>query len=315
MSGAEPIVSVVIVTSRPIRLAFALDALREQTIGTNRFEVVVVRDPSSAGPLEDPPGDLDCRVLVEGTGANIASLRNAGWQSARAPFVAFTDDDCRPSPEWLERALAEAAPGVIVQGRTEPDPDELHLLHGLARTQFIREESPWLQTCNIVYPRAMLEALGGFDEEFAQIGEDADLGARAVEAGASVRFVAEALAWHAVVPRTLPRAIREAARRDTLPLLVRRHPSLRRALRAGLFIKPSHGLWTLGLAGSLLAPDRLLRAAAWAPYVAYHVNPSEVRGPRRAIHALMTAAARGIVDGVEVATTARGALEERTPVL
>ena len=37
--------------------------------------------------------------------------RNIGWRAATAPLVAFTDDDCRPAPDWLERLLAPRARG------------------------------------------------------------------------------------------------------------------------------------------------------------------------------------------------------------
>ena len=98
-------------------------------------------------------------------------------------MVAFTDDDCRPPPEWLERALeaARAHPGQVVQGATRPDPHEAHLL-GMAphaRSQNINPPVPWAQTCNIVYPREALERVGGFDEQIPTAGDDMDLAARA----------------------------------------------------------------------------------------------------------------------------------------
>ena len=44
---------------------------------------------------------------------------------------------------------------------------------------------PWFETCNIVYEAELLERLDGFDEAFAEaLGEDTDLGWRALAAGA-----------------------------------------------------------------------------------------------------------------------------------
>ena len=84
----------------------------------------------------------------------ILSLR---FQEPTAPLVAFTDDDCRPEPEWLERLVTTWDGGEeVLQGRTIPDPDESHLLHGLARTVSIDEPSEWFETCNIAYPEAFL---------------------------------------------------------------------------------------------------------------------------------------------------------------
>ena len=38
--------------------------------------------------------------------AGPAAQRNHGWRAGGAPLVAFTDDDCRPAPGWLEALLA-----------------------------------------------------------------------------------------------------------------------------------------------------------------------------------------------------------------
>ncbi len=314
-NGASPDVSVVIVSARRTRLPFALDALGKQSLAAPRFEVIVVRDPSLGRATPVAAEGLAVRLLEPASGGNIAALRNLGWRAARGRLVAFTDDDCRPAPGWLEAMLAAAGPDALVQGRTEPDPDEAHLAHGLARTQRIVSPSPWLQTCNVAYPRDVLERLGGFDERFAQIGEDADLGARAVEAGVEHRFAEAALVWHAVNPRTLGRALRDARHRDTLPLLVRRHPDLRRALHLGVFARESHGWLALGLAGTFLARSTALRLAAWAPYLASQLDPQMGRRPRRAVHALLSAAPRAVVETAELATSARASVRERTAVL
>src|SRR5205814_4172614 len=94
--------------------------------------------------------------------------RNLGWRAAAGQLIAFTDDDCRPEPEWLER-LVEAAgrsPGEIVQGATRPDALERNVLAAPhVRTMSIDPVGPYAQTCNIVYPRELLERLGGFDEQ------------------------------------------------------------------------------------------------------------------------------------------------------
>ena len=87
---------------------------------------------------------------------------------------------------------------------------------------------PWLQTCNIAYPRALLEELGGFDESFRTApGEDTDLGWRAIEAGTRLVYEPAALNWHAVhVPGALE-LIRTSQRWSGTVRNVARHPQLR----------------------------------------------------------------------------------------
>src|SRR5215211_2572399 len=132
----EPSVAVVIATRlRETRLAFALDALAEQTLDHDRFEVIVVRpSDGSDGALADVPPGLHVRYVTSPV-VGAAAQRNLGWRATEAPLVAFTDDDCRPAPDWLERLLAaDGGSATMLQGRTEPDPDERHLLWGLARS-------------------------------------------------------------------------------------------------------------------------------------------------------------------------------------
>ncbi|HMC07031.1 MAG TPA: glycosyltransferase [Solirubrobacterales bacterium] len=313
---SDPRVSVVIPSSRPVRLGFALDALAEQSIGCGRFEVIVVRDIPAGRPGRAPAG-LRVRWVDGDARGNIAALRNRGWRAARAPIVAFTDDDCRPSPTWLE-ALLDARPvgRRIVQGRTEPDPDELHLLHGLARSKTVTTLSDWYETCNIAYPRELIERLGGFDERFAAIGEDSDLGLRARESGATVDYVADAVVLHGVIPRAPWVALGEAARRDTVPLLVALHPDQRRALYGRVFWKHSHARAVLALAGVLMARRAPpLAIAAAAPYALANLDGRALARPSRLVRQVLGLLPRATVDLAEIAATLRGAARARTLVV
>src|SRR4051794_5701981 len=162
-------------------LARCLAALREQTLDAERFEVVVVDDGSTdetarvlAGAAHDRGPALEVVRHASSRGASAA--RNAGWRRARAPVVAFTDDDCVPVAGWLAAGLAAcaAAPGAIVQGRIDPLPSERHLLGPFSRTLSVPGPAPTFATANVFYPRALIERLGGFDEHMTT-GEDTDL--------------------------------------------------------------------------------------------------------------------------------------------
>src|SRR5262249_34940814 len=127
MAG-EPRLSVVIVTAgeRPERLAAALRAVAAQTLPAGTLEAIVVGNFGVPAPPA-PPG-LRFRFLSAPPGPQgVTRNRNLGWRHARAPIVAFTDDDCRPSARWAAELLAasERSPGAFIQGRTEPDPDEI----------------------------------------------------------------------------------------------------------------------------------------------------------------------------------------------
>lgn len=321
----RPEVAVVIPTARrETRLAFALDALARQTLPREQFEVIVVRAEPNGG-LTTPPDGLPVRFLTASADSGPAEKRNAGWRVATAPLVAFTDDDCRPEPDWLERivdAVGRRSGDFILQGRTEPDPDEMRRLHGLAVSQRIPAPSGWYETCNIAYPRALLERLGGFDSVFAGDdrgdypvgGEDTDLGLRARAAGAELVFEPAAVVRHAVHSRHLGRALRDTRRWRSVPLVLARHPEQRAALQGRVFGRRAH--WALLLAALALPLRRrpLLASAAAAPYVEHHLRgyPRTARGLARG---LLDLPPRAVVDGAEIAVTAAAAVRHRVPVL
>jgi GT2 family glycosyltransferase len=312
-----PEIAVVIPTRRrETRLAFALEALASQRLDASRFEVIVVRDGDAAPPFAQAPPGLPVRFLERPGVAGPTAKRNVGWRASAAPLIAFTDDDCRAHPEWLEGLLAaNAGPDVFLQGRTEPDPDERHLLHGFARSQDVKGLSGWYETCNMAYPRALLERLDGFDESLPFGGEDTDLAYRAMEAGAHPAYVDEALVWHAVMHRSLPRALREATSWSEMSGVVARHPQLRRSLYLGVFWRKSHAALLLALAGLPLARRHPgLAASAALPYLELRVN---WRAPtaRRLARRLATLPAWAAIDAAEIASRLPAAIRHRTLVI
>jgi glycosyltransferase involved in cell wall biosynthesis len=306
---------------RETRLAFALDALAAQTVAPERFEVIVVRDQRPVEPLTEPPPGLQTRFVSLEQQGGPAVKRNAGWRSTSAPLIAFTDDDCRPLPDWLEN-LVEAWGGLgqpedaVVQGRTEPDPDEVHLFRRHARSQMVTGPSDWYQCCNIAYPRALLERLGGFDPSFGFGGEDTDLGLRAIESGARRVYVDRARTWHAVHTRGLVEAIRSGFSWDGAPLVFARHPQHRRVIPHHLFLKDTHEKVLLAAAGLALAGrTRGLSLLAVLPYVERHWNWDAETTLRRLAGYPPYVCERFIADAAEVVGTVRAAIRHRTPLL
>ena len=321
---APPEISVVMATrDRAERLRAALAALRAQTLDPGRFEIVVVDD----GSVDATPtvltealaaGGPALRILSNDRSAGPSGARNVGWRAAAASLVAFTDDDCVTSPTWLEAGLRACAqhPGAVVQGRIEPAPDERHLLGPFSRTLSVTEDVPTFATANVFYPRAVLEATGGFDEgAYATTpgGEDTDLAWRALAAGAGRAFVHEALVHHAVVPLGPVGKLRIAARWTGTMKTFADHPGLRREqLTYNLFWKGSHYLLVRALL-ALAIPRRrraLRRWLAW-PYVAHLLRDRgrvEGGGPLLAPYFLLH-------DLVELWAVVRGALRYRTWVL
>jgi glycosyltransferase involved in cell wall biosynthesis len=314
-----PQVSVVFAThNREGRVADLLASLRRQEL--DDFEVIAVDDASTDGTsalLASAGEGLNLRVIRHEESRGPSAARNAGWRAARAPLVAFTDDDCVAMPSWLSAgvAAANAMPGAVVQGRTEPNPDELDSIGPFSRTLEVTERGPYYQTCNIFYPREVLERLGGFDEKRFTVpgGEDADLAWRAIESGVPVEFEPEALVHHAVADLGPMGKLRVGARWQESMVIYKEHPGLREAVfTKRIFWKGTHYLLLRALLG--LAALRFARPfAVWLAYPYFKHMLSDRRHQERA--SMLIAPYWILHDLVEIAGCVRASVRERMIVL
>ena len=181
---------VVVPTARRASLRRLLEAL-DAGDGLPPRALILVDDRPEANAdglrTAVPPG-LTARVEVLATrGRGPAAARNAGWRAARAPWVAFLDDDVVPAPDWrlrLQADLRAAEPRVAsCHGRVR-----VPLPRGRRPTDWERnvaalEHARWA-TADLAVRRAALDAVGGFDERFPRAyREDADLALRLRAAG------------------------------------------------------------------------------------------------------------------------------------
>jgi glycosyltransferase involved in cell wall biosynthesis len=119
-SDPLPSFTVVVPTrGRPEPLTACMEALARLDYPTDRFEAVVV-DDGSAAPIEPLGRGPEALRVVRQPHAGPAAARNTGAAHADGEFLAFTDDDCLPRPDWL-RAFAvafQATPDHLLGGRT-----------------------------------------------------------------------------------------------------------------------------------------------------------------------------------------------------
>jgi len=306
-----PVVSVVCATyRRPDGLRRLLAALAAQDVDVP-FEVVVSDDGS--GDLATTraviaESRLDVRLLDNPANRGPAAARNDGWRAARGTWIAFTDDDCQPTPGWLRAGLARVRQGgVLVVGKVDPDPAQRHKTGPWSRSLTIRD-ARFMQTANSFYARADLEAVGGFDEVFRHGGEDTDLGLRVMEQlGRERVFEPEAYVLHDVHPGTPTTLARSSATRWTdLPLILRRHPQMRKAaLHHHVFWKATHPATLIALTGLVAAfvfPLSLLLVLPW------------VGQRRQAVH-WRDLPGTFLVDAAEVVGCVRGSIRHRSLLL
>jgi GT2 family glycosyltransferase len=321
VSGPE--VSVVVAShDRAERLRTLLDSLAEQTFPPERWEVVIVHTypPPVAAELFEGHELARSRRLrhipVDATSARPSIQRNVGWRAGRGELIVFVDDDCRATSDWLERlvAAARANPGAIVQGATRPEPVEMHLLaRPHVRTLYVNPPSREAQTCNLLYERALLERVDGFDER-AITGEDIDLSIRARDTGAGLIGVKDALVYHAIDALSMRQKIRSQYKWQHLAYVVKRHPRLREWCEWRIWWKREHLRATLAVVALAAAPRRPWMLLGVIPYIRLE-RWRHGRGKRQQLRAIREIPGHLVIEIAEVGTFVRGSVRYRTILL
>jgi glycosyltransferase involved in cell wall biosynthesis len=111
---------------RPTYVRDCLEGLRLQTAAAERFEVLLV-DSASSAPTARQLSHFVAAFgvrLVRLDRPGVALARDAGARAARAPFIAYIDDDAIPAPDWVAtilRVLDDASPRpALLGGRILP---------------------------------------------------------------------------------------------------------------------------------------------------------------------------------------------------
>lgn len=206
--SADPLVTVVVPTrGRPEALARCLAGIGRTALDVTAVEVVVGADGEDVvPPPEAAAGAVGMRVL-HGARRGPAAARNRGARAARGDVVAFIDDDCVPTPEWLPELLAglQDSPEALVAGRMRnglPHNPWTHASHTLLDTVVDsyndrRDRPGFAPSSNLALRRGVFDALGGFDERFPRAAaEDRDFCDRAFVLGHPLVHVHGAVVDH-----------------------------------------------------------------------------------------------------------------------
>jgi glycosyltransferase involved in cell wall biosynthesis len=220
MMGPTPDFTIVIPTyRRPRQLGELLRALRELEYPTTRFEIVVVDDGGGLpADFPAPFQDLNLRILSQ-PNAGPAAARNFGASVAEGQFLAFTDDDCRPSEHWLRALAAHFTnhPECGAGGRTinvltrNIFSSASQLLLDYVYLYYNKDaySATFFASNNFAVPTNPFRELGGFDTSFRRAaGEDREFCDRWVWSGRALHCVPDALVHHAH-PLSLIRYLRQ----------------------------------------------------------------------------------------------------------
>ncbi len=228
-----PRLSVVVCTyNRYDVLPDAIDSLLRQEVERGFLEILVIDNSPDqekarafGAQYDDDPRVKYFLEPVPG----LSNARNRGTGLAKAPFVAFIDDDAIASPQWAEEITAAfdafSPDAAVVGGRVlphwiSPKPpwlaEELLIFLSVVDWGGPRgklDPAKWLVGCNIAFDKKVLLEAGGFSTALGRIGpaysllsnEETEVTQKIHAMGKISIYAPDALVKHVIDPGRLSR--------------------------------------------------------------------------------------------------------------
>ena len=226
----SPTLSILICThNRAALLEEALQSLEAQTVGKDRFEVLVV-DNASTDPTPRvveacaARGKLEVRRVRE-PNLGLDAARNRGVRESRGEIIAFLDDDARARNDWAAAILDgfERHPAPVLGGRVDLNWEAerpvwfsdvllrylIHCDYGPAEVEVTGP--PWLYGTNVAFRRELFREIGLFRLDLDRKGDslmgggDTEFFQRAHSRGKRLLYLPTMVVGHLVPPSRLTR--------------------------------------------------------------------------------------------------------------
>lgn len=179
-------------------VARCLEALLGQTWPRDRLEILAVDDASTDATRERVRA-LPVRLLERSAPGGPYAARNTAIRAATGEILAFTDADCTPAKDWIERGVAallgECAD--LAAGRVcfdySPRRSAWELLDSISNLDHERSvaERGVAKTGNLFVARRVLDAIGPFAER--RSGCDVEWTGRATGRGFALVYAPDAV--------------------------------------------------------------------------------------------------------------------------
>jgi GT2 family glycosyltransferase len=200
---APPSVSVVVCSyNGAATLEECLASLRR--LDYPNFEVILVDDGSTDDTQEIVARFPEVRYIHQ-TNHGLSAARNVGARRATGEIVAYTDSDCVADEHWLSYLVSEMRRQNVdvIGGPNIPPPNDCWVARcvaaspgGPSHVMLDDRLAEHVPGCNMAFRREALLALGGFDEQFRQAGDDVDICWRFLNAGSDIGYAPAAMVWH-----------------------------------------------------------------------------------------------------------------------
>jgi len=208
----RPLVSLVVCTRNRAEKLEAFFAALGRMRARAPWELVIVDNGSTDDTqqrLQVLSRGLDVRVTIVGEPRQgLGRARNTGVSAARGELLAFTDDDCYPAADYIDRVVeAFADPerayvgGRILLFDAEDHPITVRVDSSpIPIPPYSVVPTGLVQGANMAFRRDVLERIGGFDNALGPgtpfCNDDVDAVARASAAGFAGSYVPEPVVHH-----------------------------------------------------------------------------------------------------------------------
>lgn len=180
-----------------------LKALAQQDYA-EAYEVIVVDDGSTDQTVDIVRSFAGVKYFYQ-LNAGPAAARNRGAEVSQAQFLAFTDSDCVPHPDWLSslmRGFLCHDVAVVMGGYGIANPastlascvyQEIAFRH----KNLLTDHPKVFGSYNFCVKKSVFDQAGGFDTRYRNAsGEDNDLSYKIVSLGHQIYFERKALVDH-----------------------------------------------------------------------------------------------------------------------
>ena len=201
----KPFVSVIIPVFNDLqRLKLCLDALGKQSYPRGRFEIILVDNGGNVG-IEILIKSFNNIVLTQENKSSSYAARNKGIKLARGEILAFTDADCIPNYDWLEKGVDRllsvdncglVGGSVKIFVRDNANPTAVEVYESVTTlNQEKNFSNRYSATANLFTYKTIMDRVGIFNDSLKSWG-DLEWGRRVFLHGYKQVFAEEAIVRH-----------------------------------------------------------------------------------------------------------------------
>jgi glycosyltransferase involved in cell wall biosynthesis len=200
----EKQISIVIPTFNSAQVLKAcLESLANQTVGREKYEVIVV-DDGSTDETKDIVAKYPVRYIHQ-QNRGPAAARNNGVNHAQGEVVLFTDADCEPEPNWIEEMIKPLNDNQVVGVKGAYKTRQKELVARLVQIEYEHKYErmkkfkyiDFIDTYSAGYRKDVFLKYEGFDERYPGASvEDQEFSFRLAHDGYKMVFNPEAVVYH-----------------------------------------------------------------------------------------------------------------------